>query len=101
VEGVWRGRDWGLEATDGDATLHHACGNAAAFDHELVWDPSLRARGTAEWPWNALPDAADLTVVARALPDGRIVLNVAGMYGSVDTLRRAPRASFVGELICD
>lgn len=101
VRGVWRGNDWGLDATDGSATLHHICGNEASVAGALTWDLNLRARGTAEWPWNEVPDAADLSFVARATPDGRLILSVTGMYGGLDTLRRAPRASFVGEAICD
>lgn len=91
VSGVWRGAGWGLEASADGAALHEACGEVFPLTRRLAWDQDLRARGTTA--------AHELDV--QALPDGRLALRVNGDDDRIDTLQRAPRASFDGAIICE
>jgi len=99
VHGQWRGGSWGLDATMGRITLHHFCGEQARVPQPLAWQPGRTLRGIAEWTWNQAP-GPDLTFDAQALPDGRLVLSVSGLYAGVDTLRRAPTADWP-PVICE
>jgi hypothetical protein len=99
VQGVWRGSEWSLAADRVIPELHHLCG-VARVNEVLIWDDTLGVRGTASWIREPMSSNPDLAFAARALRDGRVILEVSGAYGRTDTLRRARRDQLQGG-ICD
>jgi hypothetical protein len=100
ITGSWRGDSWGLEADAAPARLHYICGGAARVHAQLRWSNDLTFEGTAEFPWNSVPDGPDLVFTGRALTSRMLELDVGPPGGVLDTLRRASSARFP-LTICD